>query len=148
MLQVNPRDLNGSGVLWIKSSQTLYVLRHRQQLKVAGVATVKLKYLQCTNTAIMWSYICASILSTWWDIISSFWELLHAHTLYLVEKLLSCKENKSSLNAPDPWTLIQSACLALNISALCALRFACQLTQLDMLKVDVRIDARKCWREL
>ena len=44
-------------------------------------------------------------------------------------------------------TLGQIVCLALNISALCALRFACQLTQLDMLKADVRIDVRKCWRE-
>lgn len=41
MLQVNPRDPNGSGVQWIKSSQTHSELRHRQQLKVAGVATVK-----------------------------------------------------------------------------------------------------------
>lgn len=49
MLQVNPRDPNGSGVQWIKSSQTHLELRHRQQLKVAGVATVKPQ--ECDTTS-------------------------------------------------------------------------------------------------
>lgn len=49
MLQVNPRDPNGSGVQWIKSSQTHLELRHRQQLKVAGVATVKSR--ECDTTS-------------------------------------------------------------------------------------------------
>lgn len=58
MLQVNPWDPNGSGVQWIKSSQTLFVSQHRQQLKVAGVAAVKTQVRDTTNAAIRELYLC------------------------------------------------------------------------------------------
>lgn len=99
MLQVNPWDLNGSGVQWIKSSQTLFVLRHQQQLKVAGVATVKTQVCDVTSggtasqTLQLYGVIIFGAHSSAGD--GTFREFLHAHKLYYTEKLLSSEENKS-----------------------------------------------------